>query len=136
LVQVDRVDTHCSAWGLARLPLAPDSPDARASIHQLPCGRLGQPQALIQLAIGEQPGRPHGGDREGIEASTGKDWSRIVRPQPEGIRAAAAIARSNAEKGILTIVNVNNHYEGSAPLTIERFLDQLGRMGQEERHCQ
>jgi len=42
-------------------------------------------------------------------------WSRIVVPQPEGVRAAAAITRSNAQKGILTIVNVNNHYEGSAP---------------------
>ncbi len=58
--------------------------------------------------------RLHGGDREGIEASTGKDWSRIIRRQPEGIGAAAAIARSNALKGVLTIVNVNNHYEGSA----------------------
>ena len=69
--------------------------------------------------------RLHGGDREGIEARTGKKWSRIVVPQPEGIRAAAAITQSNAHKGILTIVNVNNHYEGSAPLTLERFLDEL-----------
>jgi len=30
--------------------------------------------------------------------------------QPEGIRAAAVIARSNGQNGILTIVNVNNHY--------------------------
>jgi hypothetical protein len=45
--------------------------------------------------------------------------------QPEGIRAAAAITRDNAQKGVLTIVNVNNHYEGSAPLTIKRFLDEL-----------
>jgi len=26
-------------------------------------------------------------------------------------------------------VNVNNHYEGSAPLTIERFLDELRKDG-------
>jgi len=45
--------------------------------------------------------------------------------QPEGIRAAAVITRSNAPKGMLTIVNVNNHYEGCAPLTIGRFLDEL-----------
>jgi len=51
-----RANTRCSAWGLARLPLAPGFPDARASIHQLPCGRLGQSKALIQLATGEQPG--------------------------------------------------------------------------------
>jgi uncharacterized protein YecE (DUF72 family) len=76
--------------------------------------------------------RLHGGDREEIEASTGKDWSGIIVPRPEGIRAAAAITRSNAQKGVLTIVNANNHYEGSAPLTIERFLDELGRMGEDD----
>ena len=47
-------------------------------------------------------------------------------------RAAAAITRSNAREGARTIVNVNNHYEGSAPLAIERFLDELGRIGEEE----
>ena len=80
--------------------------------------------------------RLHGADREEIEASTGKDWSRIIVPRPEGIRAGAAIARSNAQKGVLTIVNVNNHYEGSAPLTIGRFLDELGKKGREEPRCQ
>jgi len=79
--------------------------------------------------------RLHGADREEIEASTGKDWSRIIVPRPEGIRAAAAITRSNARKGIRTIINVNNHYEGSAPVTIERFLHGLGRTGQDEPPC-
>ncbi len=73
--------------------------------------------------------RLHGADREEIEASTGKDWSRIILPRPKGIRAGAAIARANAQEGILTIVNANNHYEGSAPLTIERFLDELRKDG-------
>jgi len=68
-------------------------------------------------------------------ASTGKNWSRIVRPQPEGIRAASAITRSNARKGVLTIVNVNSHYEGSAALTIERFRDELRSTGEDEPRC-
>ncbi len=75
--------------------------------------------------------RLHGGDREGIEASTEKDWSRIIRTEQEGIRAAAAITRDSAQKGILTLVNANNHYEGSAPLTIERFLAELERTGED-----
>jgi hypothetical protein len=61
-----------------------------------------------------------------IEAGTGEDWSRIVRPQPEGIAAAVAITQANVRKRLVTIVNANNHYEGSAPLTVERFLEQLG----------
>jgi hypothetical protein len=42
-----------------------------------------------------------------------------------GIAAAVAITRANVRKRIVTFVNGNNHYEGCAPLTIERFLKQL-----------
>jgi hypothetical protein len=38
----------------------------------------------------------------------------------------AGIVRPNARKNILTYVNFNNHYEGSAPLSIRRFLETLG----------
>ncbi len=69
--------------------------------------------------------RLQGGDRTGIEKETGEVWTRIVQPKPEGIRAAAAITVENIRKKIITFVNVNNHYEGSAPLTIERFLEAL-----------
>ena len=69
--------------------------------------------------------RLHGGDRKEIEKATGEVWNRVVAPKPEGIAAAARIVGANSEKGIRTFINVNNHYEGSAPLTIERFLDAL-----------
>jgi len=42
------------------------------------------------------------------------------------------ITRANAQDGVFAIVNVNNHYEGSAPPTIERFLDELGERGEDE----
>ncbi len=71
--------------------------------------------------------RLHGGDRSEIEKETGEVWSRIVAPKPEGIEAAAKIVAENTEKGTRTFLNVNNHYEGSAPLTIERFLEVLAR---------
>jgi uncharacterized protein YecE (DUF72 family) len=48
-----------------------------------------------------------------------------VAPKPEGLKAAAAIVRANARNRVLTYLNINNHYEGSAPLTIERFLKAL-----------
>jgi uncharacterized protein YecE (DUF72 family) len=69
--------------------------------------------------------RLHGGDRTEIEKETGEDWNRILAPKPEAIRSAVRITRKNARSGILTYVNINNHFEGSAPLTIERFLRAL-----------
>lgn len=69
--------------------------------------------------------RLHGSDRLEIETESGKVWDKIISPKPEGLKAAAKIIRANARKKVLTYVNVNNHYEGSAPLTIRRFLDVL-----------
>lgn len=69
--------------------------------------------------------RLHGGDRLEIEKETGEVWNQLVSPKPESIKAAARIIRANAENRILTYVNVNNHLEGSAPLTIQRLLDAL-----------
>ncbi|KPK62955.1 MAG: hypothetical protein AMK73_05520 [Planctomycetes bacterium SM23_32] len=69
--------------------------------------------------------RLHGGGREEMEKRTGRKWGQIVEPKPEGIRAAVEIVRDNASRGALTIVNINNHYDGCAPLTTERFLRLL-----------
>jgi uncharacterized protein YecE (DUF72 family) len=69
--------------------------------------------------------RLHGGDRLEIEGETGEVWNRIVAPKPGGLAAAAKIVRANAKKRVLTYLNLNNHYEGSAPLSARRFLDVL-----------
>jgi len=69
--------------------------------------------------------RLHGGDRLEIEGETAEIWNRVVAPKPEGLKAAAAIVRANARNKVLTYLNINNHYEGSAPLTIGRFLKVL-----------
>jgi len=69
--------------------------------------------------------RLHGGDRLEIEGETGEVWNRIVAPKPAGLEAAAKIVRANAKKRILTYLNLNNHFEGSAPLSLRRFLDVL-----------
>jgi len=69
--------------------------------------------------------RLHGGDRADIEKETGEVWNAVVAPKSAGLKAAAEIVKHNLRHRIKTYVNINNHYEGSAPLTIERFLETL-----------
>lgn len=69
--------------------------------------------------------RLHGGDRGEIEKETGEIWDRIVAPKPAAVAAAVEITIENARKKIATYVNVNNHFEGSAPLTAAAFLEKL-----------
>ena len=71
--------------------------------------------------------RLHGGDRAGIEKETGELWDRIVDPKPEAVGAAADITIENVRRKITTYVNINNHFEGSAPLTAQTFLTRLSR---------
>ncbi len=73
--------------------------------------------------------RLHGPDRQGIEKRTKKIWNKVVEPRETGIQSAVEIVKQNAHKEITTYLNVNNHYEGSAPLTIERFMDALNKAG-------
>ena len=67
----------------------------------------------------------HGGDRAAIEQDTGEIWNALVAPKPEGLAAAAAITREHIRKKIKTYINVNNHYEGSAPLSVDRLIRTL-----------
>jgi uncharacterized protein YecE (DUF72 family) len=69
--------------------------------------------------------RLHGGDRLEIETETGGLWNQVVSPKPEGLKTAAQIIRANCRRNILTFVNINNHFEGCAPVTVTRFLDIL-----------
>jgi uncharacterized protein YecE (DUF72 family) len=69
--------------------------------------------------------RLHGGDRLEIETQTGGLWDRVISPKPQGLKAAAQIVRTNRKQNILTFVNLNNHFEGSAPISAEHFLNTL-----------
>lgn len=71
--------------------------------------------------------RLHGPDREGIEDETGGDWSRIVHPRDAELQRIAAMLEECLAAGQEVYVNVNNHFEGSAPLTIERLLALMGK---------
>jgi uncharacterized protein YecE (DUF72 family) len=69
--------------------------------------------------------RLHGPDRQAIEEATDSAWDSIVGPRPESIQAAVDIVRANLRLGHKTFVNINNHFEGCAPLTAERLLTVL-----------
>ncbi len=65
--------------------------------------------------------RLHGPDREGIEERTGKSWDRIVAPKDEELGRVVGMVNGLLKRDISVYLNVNNHYEGSAPLTIEKL---------------
>lgn len=61
--------------------------------------------------------RLHGEDREGIEEKSGESWNKIIRPKNEELHRISVSLKKDF--GRTTYLSVNNHYEGSAPLTIE-----------------
>lgn len=69
--------------------------------------------------------RLHGPDRSGIESKTGNVWNQIVEPKDDELQKIAELIHYLSEKQNDVYVNVNNHYEGSAPLTIRRLTEVL-----------
>jgi uncharacterized protein YecE (DUF72 family) len=67
-----------------------------------------------------------GPKRREIERQTGKRWNQIVAPKDEELAAILEMVEDLLEQGINVYLNVNNHYEGSAPLTIARIRRLLG----------
>jgi uncharacterized protein YecE (DUF72 family) len=70
-----------------------------------------------------------GPDRKGIEKQTGKRWNQIVAPKDQELAGIVEMVEDLLERGVNVYLNVNNHYEGSAPLTIERIGRFLGGEG-------
>ena len=66
-----------------------------------------------------------GPDRQGIEKQTGKQWDRIVAPKDDELTAIVKMIETLLARGLTVYLNVNNHYEGSAPRTIERVRHRL-----------
>ena len=62
-----------------------------------------------------------GPDRKKIEEITGGDWSKIVLPKDEKISWLPRIIEFFLTKQVDVYLNVNNHFEGSAPLTIKKI---------------
>ena len=66
-----------------------------------------------------------GPDRQKIEKLTGSKWDRIVAPKDASLKSVAEIVTRRVEQSRQVVVNVNNHYEGCAVLTIDKLVDML-----------
>jgi uncharacterized protein YecE (DUF72 family) len=69
--------------------------------------------------------RLQGRDRQEMEAKTEEAWNQIVEDRNTDIQSLSNYVQDNVDKKILTIININNHYEGCAPLTIQRIAESL-----------
>jgi len=65
--------------------------------------------------------RLHGFNRKEIELKTNKIWNEIVDPQDGDLNQIIVMINSLLNKKVDVFLNVNNHFEGSAPLTIEKI---------------
>ena len=65
--------------------------------------------------------RLHGFERENMERKTKGNWDQLVATKDDDLKNISKIIMDLAGQGADVFVNVNNHYEGSAPLTIERI---------------
>jgi uncharacterized protein YecE (DUF72 family) len=69
--------------------------------------------------------RLHGPDRSEIEKKSKGIWNEILEPKDDEISRITKIIKDLDSKNLDVYVNVNNHYEGSAPRTIQKIKDQL-----------
>ncbi|MBN1895834.1 DUF72 domain-containing protein [bacterium] len=80
---------------------------------------LSAPSAVIRLL---------GGDRKEIEEATRQRWDRIVFPKDDK-ENIVDMACSLLDAGKMVTINVNNHYEGSAPMTIDSLAGMFRARG-------
>jgi len=67
-----------------------------------------------------------GPDRQGIEEISGQAWDKVVASKDEEIPGIASMIRKMVDQaGMDVYLTVNNHYEGSAPVTIQKMLSFL-----------
>ncbi len=69
-----------------------------------------------------------GGDRKEMEKKTQQQWNQIVDEKPDKEKIVE-MAIDIANRGKKVVINVNNHYEGSAPKTIESFKSLFSQRG-------
>jgi uncharacterized protein YecE (DUF72 family) len=69
--------------------------------------------------------RLHGPNRKEIERITGNHWSDIVTPKDAELSDIVKMVLALIEENVEIFINVNNHYEGSAPKTISKIQSLL-----------
>lgn len=66
-----------------------------------------------------------GSDRQAIEKKTRKRWTQIVDPRDKTIKEIADLALKLIPQKFDVYANFNNHLEGSAPLSVAKFISAL-----------
>lgn len=70
--------------------------------------------------------RLHGPDREGMAQKAGGMWDRIQIDRSPILEGIGDILKMVIEERISAFVNVNNHFEGCAPISIAKLLRYWG----------
>jgi uncharacterized protein YecE (DUF72 family) len=78
-------------------------------------------QKFRSLISGTTAIRLHGPNRSDIEEISGGIWNKIYEPRDEELSRITKIIEDIHARNLDIYTNVNNHYEGSAPLTIEKI---------------
>ncbi len=65
--------------------------------------------------------RLHGPDRSGIEKISGENWKQIYIDRIGELERLTELFKVLLNRKLDLFINVNNHYEGSAPITINRI---------------
>jgi len=65
--------------------------------------------------------RLNGPDRKGIEKIANDNWNQIYINRDKEIKSIVEMIKDLQNKEVDLFVNVNNHFEGSAPLTIDKL---------------
>jgi uncharacterized protein YecE (DUF72 family) len=66
-----------------------------------------------------------GRDRRGMEEKSGDHWDRVLEPKDGELDLIVPMAARMRKRGKRVYININNHYEGSAPLTAQKILARL-----------
>lgn len=69
--------------------------------------------------------RLHGPDRKRIEKMADDNWNQIYINRDKEINSIVEMIKDLQSNEVDLFVNVNNHFEGSAPLTIEKINGKL-----------
>lgn len=70
--------------------------------------------------------RLHGPDREGMAQKAGGVWDRIQIDRTPLLEEIGGVLKKVIDDRISTFVNVNNHFEGCAPVSIAKLLKDFG----------
>ena len=82
-------------------------------------------EKFSDLLVSPSVTRLLGPDRQGIEESSKEIWNKIIEDRSAEIEQLYDMINRLREKETDIYINVNNHYEGSAPITVQRIIHKF-----------